>query len=86
MEAYSLLSYLEQMPAGIARDFFLFQWKWKYCPDAGLFSTAHGGDCAGNLLKALAGELVWEDTAIIDGKKVVLEYERNFNNFVQKLK
>jgi len=77
---------LKNQPEGIERDIFLFRWKWEHCPDAGLFSTAHSGDCAGNLLKYLDGSLTWEDTTVINNKRVVLEYEKNFIHFAQSVK
>ena len=78
----NLLQQLINLPAGIERDFVLFKWKHANWPPSKLFSAAHGGNCAGNFINALCYLLEWEDTTKINGKTVVLEYERNFNEFV----
>lgn len=87
MEPKEFVATLRKMPEGIERDLFLFRWKYSY-PNFkfGLFSTKHDGDCAGNLLKVLDGELTWDNFAIIDGQKVLLELEKNFNAFINYLK
>jgi len=79
------LECLKAMPAGVDRDMQLFKWKHKHWDKQKIFSTLHGGDCTGNLIKVLSNDLVWEDTCEIEGKKIILEYERNFNEFVKWL-
>jgi len=79
----SLISALAGMPAGVEREMVFYRWKHANCPSAGLFSCAHGCDSAGNFLLAMAGEFEWPETAVFEGKTIVLEYERNFNNFVK---
>jgi len=81
-----LLARLEAMPPGVERDYELFAWKHANWPERKIFSTQHGGDCAGNLLKVLAGELFWPEKGEVDGKMVILELEKNFNEFVTWLK
>lgn len=81
MELQQLITTLKAMSAGVERELTLYRWKHKNT-EIGLFSTAHGGDCAGNLIKALSGPFEWEDRVIVNGKKIVLEYEQNFNLFV----
>lgn len=87
MKPLELLSKLKEMTAGVGRDMFFYYWKHANFPKAGIFSTKHDGDCAGNFLKAIEGTLgEWPDTTIEDGKQIVLEYERNFNSFVKDFK
>ena len=80
-ELQEFLDALFELPEGIERDLKLFRWKHAKFPDAGIFSTAHGGDAAGNLQKALAGKLVWPFFAMINGRKTILKYEQNFAQF-----
>lgn len=79
------IGHLQQSPPSIERELFLFYWKHKNTPAIGLFSTAHGGDCSGNFLLALEGKLEWPETTILQGKKITLEYEQNFNTFVRTI-
>jgi len=74
---------LREMPPCLERDIVLFRWKFRNWPPAGLFSTAHGGDASGNFLRALDGDFDWPETAVCEGKTIVLEYEKNFNAFVK---
>lgn len=76
---------LQAMPSGVERELVLFRWKHKNT-NIGLFSTAHGGDCSGNFLKAMTGKFEWDEYVITNGKKDLIEYERNFNLFVAELR
>lgn len=79
------MTLLHSMPPGVERELFGYRFKHKFFPGVGLFSTKHNGDWTGNLLLTLERKLKWEEINIVDGKKVVMEYERNYNNFVQEL-
>jgi hypothetical protein len=85
MDAKKFIKILREMPEGVERDLFLFRWKNSQ-GKFGIFSTKHNGDCAGNVLKVLEGKLVWEDFDIINGQRVCLELEKNFNAFINWLK
>lgn len=79
-----LLMLLSTMSPGCERDLVFYRWKHRNAPDIGLFSTALGGDAAGMFLRCLTFGETWPDTAVSEsGKKVVLEFERNFNDFVK---
>lgn len=86
MNKEKLIATLKGMKPGVERDLYLFHWKHRYWPAGKIFSTLHGGDCAGNFLLAISNKLAWADTIMLDGKKIVLEYERNFNDFVKWFK
>jgi hypothetical protein len=77
---------LSELPFSVDSILLFYRWKHAVAPKIGLFSTAHGGDVINHFLLALRGELVWPETTIIDGQKVTLEYEANFNAFVRFVK
>ena len=79
----ALVGSLRKIEPSLERDMALFQWKHRNWQPGGIFSTAHSGDAAGNFLRALDGDFDWPETAVYEGKTIVLEYEKNFNAFVK---
>lgn len=83
----TFVSILLMSKPSIDRTMFFYKWKNKHYPEIGCFSVAHGGDPACNFIQAISSQgLDWPETAIINGKKEILEYERNFNLFVATMK
>ena len=85
-EVQAFLFILQTTEEGIEREMYGYRFKHQFFTDVGLFSTAHNGNWTGNFLDVLLRKETWEDITVIDGKRVVMEYERNFNTFVSKIK
>jgi hypothetical protein len=80
------IKHLKSMPESVERECEFFNWKHKYFKNAGTFSPSHGGNCSGHFIQSLEGKLKWDEFTTIDGKRVLLELEQNFNVFVKKIK
>lgn len=83
MKFSSFIQELKEMEAGVNRDCFFYRWKYKFFPNSGLFSTLHGGDVTGSFLRAIKTGYKLPEFIIINGKRFPMEYEINFNRFVE---
>ena len=61
---------------------FFYRWKYSIEPDVGLFSTVHAGDAAGNFIRGVTAGFVIQDTAVVDGQTIVLEFDQIFTGIV----
>jgi hypothetical protein len=83
--ATEFIKRLRGMPEGVDRDWFLYGFKYSKEPykNVGLFSTAHGGNVSGTLLRCLDTNTNWIEKDA-DGKDV--EYGKNFNMFLSLIR